>query len=890
MADTAYQPPPWVKTVMEEQNLLDGLAGICLANGWKKVAEFTKITYSNQLTRPTIKRFFLPLSNPKVTIPNPLNGDYYIYLDGKEMPVSYYTTEEDGDNLNITFDAGASGTASIYYSTVQASDEYTFIIGKHYIIKNVSGNLFGMAQVAKVTEQIGNTGQRVPFTIPDDDETYGTKLSPQSDGIFSWAVQQADEDKLYERHTLYFYQLEKWIGNGKMHTGWQTTDEDVLRRLAVDAEVQTSMWDLQDSSALKFTVTDKFPQMYQSPITVARTRIPQLEVMDKVALMNVKYTNWWEDSKVRVKGFVDGRSTMLIIEADTAPIWQDNAVPSIPLYMGDFNIKEEAEEVVKRDIIFDFLRKTTRSSTVISSKPMTNEGSYVRVWLMGDANGDFPNESIKLTIAGEEIGDFNTSYDTPPTNNRGDAQFMGEFDLTGVEGKTSITIQAESGDGVGGAGDYTPVGARMFLELSVDTASTTDKAPSAIFSGTALTRDRATAEAALAASGRFDYDDVDLKQPLLLPMLKEYQGSPSNGIDSVMVNRNKYGARYQAHYLSWALAPNDMPPLREDSKGHKHPRAWNNYLTDVYKFKFNTSRYSEKTHSSRATLIHPEDGKFGTLRNVILVSPLTIMNGDELEVVKDHCAPDEDKFSIYSYMLVEGISPLTKRPATAFRPAGLGIIKEGYDLPEIPPDPPAPPDLLVALTPPYVEVVAGSSVQYTAAYSKHSPLTNFKWQASSDVNRGSFSADNAIFTFNSTGTYNVTLTVWNEAGQSGLASATVVVNPKPIPPPPPPPPPPPNTIQCGVQNDTGGGRYTEKFHELGTVTGTVKIDYDMYSAPDRMDVYYQNQLLATTNGEVMNKGSLSFSYRPVNGVTQIKVVITNTAGNSNWEYMVNCPT
>lgn len=885
MADTAYQPTPWLETTVNEEHLLDGLAGILTTNGWTKVAEFTKVAYSNKLTRPTIKRFYLPLANPEVDLPAIWNDDYYVYLDGEIAPTSYYTVVKNQDEtITLKFEAGVSGQVAIYYSTVAPTDAFDFYVAKHFIVKNVSGNIFGMAMLAHVNEQMVRTGCKVPFAIYDVDADYGTQLTPQDSSIFSWAIQKANEDALFERHTLYFYQLEKWIGNGKMLVGWEKTDE--LKRLALDVEVQTSMWGLDNgTNALQFKTTDSFPQMFQSPIVVSHTRIPQLEHIEKVAMLDVKYTNWWDDSQVSIRGFVDGKSLMLIILADTAPVWHDNAVPAIPLYMGDFDVQGLTEEVVNRDITFDFSRRTTKTSTVISGKPMVNANSYVKVWMMGDTDGDMPDEKIKLTIAGQVIGEFNTVGAAEPTNDKNDAEYMGQFDITDIEGKSSVTIEAVSGDGVSG---YTPVAARMWLEIHIETNKNTEGAPSALFSGTAYNKDGADVEAALKQSGKFDYDDVDIKQEILLPVMKEYPNYPSNGIDSIMVKRNKYGARYQAHYLSWNVPSNSIPPLREDVDGHKHPRAWKDYRNDQYKFQFSPSKYSGKAHSSRALLVHPEDGTFGTLRNVILTSPLTIMNGDELKAVRDYC-DDENKYEIYSYYLVEGISPLTKRPATAFRPAAIGILKAGYTLPEIPPSPPEPPPLILTIDPAYSVIEEDTSIRFTSLYSRHSPLTNFKWDVASDVNRGSYSADEATFTFNNAGTYTVKLTVWNELGQRATATATVTVNVKYVPPPPPPPPP-PNTLQCGMTNDTGGGARTEKLHEMGNKAGNVIISYDMYGVADRMDVYYQNQLLATTGSEVRNSGTLQLNYSPVGGVTQLKVVMTSTSGNSSsWEYLVNCP-
>jgi PKD repeat protein len=264
------------------------------------------------------------------------------------------------------------------------------------------------------------------------------------------------------------------------------------------------------------------------------------------------------------------------------------------------------------------------------------------------------------------------------------------------------------------------------------------------------------------------------------------------------------------------------------------------------------------------------------------------MNGDELKAVRDYC-DDENRYEVYSYYLVEGISPLTKRPATPYRPAALGILKAGYTLPEIPPSPPEPPALILSIDPAYSSIEEDTAIKFTSLYSKHSPITNYKWEVASEVKKGLYTVDNATFTFNNVGTYAVKLTVWNELGQKATATATIMVTAKYVPPPPPPPPP-ANTLQCGKLNDSGGGSYTEKLHEMGNSSGRVVITYNMYGVADRMDVYYQNQLLASTNMEVSNGGSLQFQYSPVGGVTQIKVVMSSSSGSSSsWEYLVNCP-
>ncbi|MBJ8206168.1 hypothetical protein JDS91_34025, partial [Bacillus cereus] len=92
-----------------------------------------------------------------------------------------------------------------------------------------------------------------------------------------------------------------------------------------------------------------------------------------------------------------------------------------------------------------------------------------------------------------------------------------------------------------------------------------------------------------------------------------YVNHPSNGIDSVMIKKTKYGARYQEHFLRWNVPPNLMPPTREELRlvknaqgtekeeeyARKYPRAWNYLRYGYYQYDFHASRYSNKIHTSR---------------------------------------------------------------------------------------------------------------------------------------------------------------------------------------------------------------------------------------------------------------------------------------------------
>lgn len=202
----------------------------------------------------------------------------------------------------------------------------------------------------------------------------------------------------------------------------------------------------------------------------------------------------------------------------------------------------------------------------------------------------------------------------------------------------------------------------------------------AMFAGTVPVEDK------IQKVAEYDFDDVTKKQPNIMPLLKTYPVNAANGLDNVMIHRAKLGARYQASYLSWNSPPNLMPPARSSVDGKRdYPRAWNNAENPLYKYNFNPSRYSDKVHTSKIYVVHPEEGVRGTLKDTIALAAFSF-NANKLRVKRANC-PDE--FDVYRYFLVEGISPLTKKPGTQFRPAGIGIYlntvdDEGKEIPTRP--------------------------------------------------------------------------------------------------------------------------------------------------------------------------------------------------------------
>lgn len=62
--------------------------------------------------------------------------------------------------------------------------------------------------------------------------------------------------------------------------------------------------------------------------------------------------------------------------------------------------------------------------------------------------------------------------------------------------------------------------------------------------------------------------------------------------------------------------------------------------------------------------------------------------------------------------------------------------------------------------------------------------------------------------------------------------------------------------ECNTETQSGGYGTTITTHFLGIDAGTVYINYDMYSIPDRMEVMYNGVVVAATSGNVSYTGIL----------------------------------
>lgn len=409
---------------------------------------------------------------------------------------------------------------------VTSAHDDNFTVANHIILRNARGDLFGVAVVAAWEDYTAHD-QGFPhynfFNGTDAEKT----------ALISYLEEEFDKRRV--NTTLYYYMLDKLpqADDGEtvlLHWGSETEHE---KRLQMALDVEVSAIDFKSTTVGSEYVKVADPSVMQSPITESALRSTFLENLDYPYMD----TNWWADSEVNIKGYLDSNAMFLVIQTDNTPMWEDNVVPIVPLYFGDIVPMDEGDPAI--------------------------------------------------------------------------AMFAG----------------------------------------TVPSGSTAEE------------------------TAKFDFDDPTVKGgKQIMPILKKYPSNPSNGIDSVMINRTKLGARYQSYYLSWNAAPHEMPPARTGDDGERqYPRSW----SGINNYQFNPSRYSGKVQTSRVYLVHPEEGVRGYLKQSVGLNASNL-NSSELRIRKENC-PDKI-FDVYQCVPVSGVSPLTKRPSTQYRPMGLGLFKEELNI------------------------------------------------------------------------------------------------------------------------------------------------------------------------------------------------------------------
>ena len=108
---------------------------------------------------------------------------------------------------------------------------------------------------------------------------------------------------------------------------------------------------------------------------------------------------------------------------------------------------------------------------------------------------------------------------------------------------------------------------------------------------------------------------------------------------------------------------------------------------------------------------------------------------------------------------------------------------------------------------------------------------------------------------------------------------------------------------CGNKTVAGGFQVSQMTHALGDKAGFIKIRYNMFNHPDKMEVYYNGKKVTSTydvrgniDGNVggkinssLQKGELCFNYDPAMGDSFCTVVVTGGSSDTSWQYWLDCP-
>ena len=612
----------------------------------------------------------------------------YIDSTPRDYPIKF---EEDNliDMLGqLLIDNGWTLAKSFYKAAVDTrayfriTDRVNYAVAQHNIFRNADGKLLGIATVAQFPVYFMDVYEQVVRRPGDDKdpEDPNYQMTPTWE---EWILKKYTEN--VSNTNIYLYMLEKlpnenlvkngdivsivtmpgmggtsynverdrdrkhwhyyWYGWKPIYLDYEEDDSDLqfqgkiysaspfhLIRSVLDIEVIETKWVGTSPPTADVIITKTDPYVMQSPIVKVTLRAEFLEHKEHP----VWHTNWWTDSEVLVRGHVDSRTFFLILQADNVPTWENNLIPTIPIYFGRVLPLEGSDDegyALFAGTIPPVARvNATSRLTTYAKHEITPSTTMINV---GDAS-KLPEPPAFLSIGGKEI-----------------------VLMTEKQGNTIVVKRGQEGT-----------------------------EPQRFYAGTTIARlstNNPNIPNEIVVS-LFDFDDPGATVgETIFPLLKLYPHYASNGVDSVMMSRSRFGARYQSYYLSWGAPTNSLPPARIGPGSKKYPRAYEGLLnTTNYKYQFNTSRYSGKVHSTPVYVVHPEEGVRGYLDKVIGFNPQSI-NATNLRVRKQSCP--ERVYEIYKYFSIGAVSPLTKKPATVFRPIGIGVYSHDYnpDAPEYDP-------------------------------------------------------------------------------------------------------------------------------------------------------------------------------------------------------------
>lgn len=95
---------------------------------------------------------------------------------------------------------------------------------------------------------------------------------------------------------------------------------------------------------------------------------------------------------------------------------------------------------------------------------------------------------------------------------------------------------------------------------------------------------------------------------------------------------------------------------------------------------------------------------------------------------------------------------------------------------------------------------------------------------------------------------------------------------------------------CAQAASAGGQGETFNDHDLGYRAGWVRVSYEMFNVPDRMQLIYNGQVVADTGGLVPGQGSLYWYYPADPGQpTTLTIRVYAPNPGTAWNYTFYCP-
>ena len=213
------------------------------------------------------------------------------------------------------------------------SDEL-FTVANHTIVRNARGDLLGVVMVASWTDEASHSGglyYNTATSTPAEKETFikyiGAEFDERKDGT-----------------VMYFYMLEKLpnvLEGDTLIIPWGINpipaDRSPNLRMALDVEVTSVSVGSTTNPTASLDIVD--PTVMQSPIVKSLLRANFIGTSSPPYALS----NWWGDSEVSVQGAIDSNNIFLQLQADNSSVWENNLVPTVPIYFGDFIPDDEGD-------------------------------------------------------------------------------------------------------------------------------------------------------------------------------------------------------------------------------------------------------------------------------------------------------------------------------------------------------------------------------------------------------------------------------------------------------------------------------------------------------------------------------------------------------------------